>query len=129
MAKASRQRRLKQERDRQRQRAARNPGAAGSRRPQPAPGAAPSQRELVSLAIVEALDAMRQGQQDAYGEYLDVLAIERAPGWTQAVSRGLVEYLKAGGHQRLAARLAAGRAGPAPRPRADPGPRDDGLAT
>ncbi len=32
---------------------------------------------------------------DAHGRHLDPLAIERAPGWTQAVSRAIVEYLRA----------------------------------
>jgi hypothetical protein len=43
---------------------------------------------------VEAVHAVCAGQQDAYGKHLDQLAIERTPGWTQAVSQGLVEYLE-----------------------------------
>jgi hypothetical protein len=31
---------------------------------------------------------------DAHGRHLDPLAIERTPGWTQAVSRAIVEYLR-----------------------------------
>jgi hypothetical protein len=93
VAKGGRQRRLKRERERQR--AAR---AAGSPEPgcgpRTGPGHVPSQRELVSSAIVEAVHAVGAGQQDAYGKHLDQLAIERTPGWTQAVSQGLVEYLE-----------------------------------
>ena len=95
MAKGGRQRRLKRERQRQRQHAAR---AAGSpepgRGPQTGPGHVPSRRELVSSVIAEAVHAVCAGQQDAYGKHLDQLAIERTPGWTQAVSQGLVEYLE-----------------------------------
>jgi hypothetical protein len=46
------------------------------------------------LAIGEAVQAVCDGRQDTYGKHLDQLAIERAPGWTQAVSRTLVEYLR-----------------------------------
>jgi hypothetical protein len=34
------------------------------------------------------------GRQNTYDKQLEQLAIERAPGWTQAVSRTLVEYLR-----------------------------------
>jgi hypothetical protein len=40
------------------------------------------------------MQAVCDGRQDTYGKHLDLLAIERAPGWTQAVSRTLVEYLR-----------------------------------
>lgn len=101
MGKAGRQRRLRQEKRRQRQRASRaagSPGAAAS--PGPGLGFQPgardrlSQRELVSAAIGEAVSAICAGGRDAYGKHLDRLAIERAPGWTQTVSRTLVEYLR-----------------------------------
>jgi hypothetical protein len=95
VAKGGRQRRLKKERERQRQRAPRaaRPPETG-RGPAPGPGQVRSPRDLVSSAIVEAMRAVCAGQRDAYGKHLDELAIERAPGWTQAVSQGLVEYLK-----------------------------------
>jgi hypothetical protein len=96
MGKTSRQRRLKkEEKERQRQRA---PRAGGS--PGPGPGFrpgrchVPSEKELVASAIGEAVTAVCGGGQDACGKHLDQLAIERTPGWTQAVSRGLVEYLR-----------------------------------
>jgi hypothetical protein len=40
------------------------------------------------------VQAVCDGSQDTYGKHLDQLAIERAPGWTQAVSRTVVEYLR-----------------------------------
>jgi hypothetical protein len=89
MGNAGRQRRLKKERERQRQRAPRSPGPAG-----PDPGPQPTRDELVSAAIAAAIDAVCRGTQDAYGEHFDELAIERAPGWTRAVSRALAGYLK-----------------------------------
>jgi len=95
MGKAGRQRRLRQEKERERQRASRAAGAPGQ-----VPGFqsgqrhVPSQREQVEAAIGEAVNAVCAGSQDAYGKHLDRLAIERTPGWTQAVSRSLVEYLR-----------------------------------
>jgi hypothetical protein len=47
----------------------------------------------VAAAIGEAVQAVCDGRADAHGSHLDPLAIERTPGWTQAVSRTLVEYL------------------------------------
>jgi hypothetical protein len=97
MGKAGRQRRLRQEKERERRRASRTAGAAGQ---VPRPGFqsershAPSQRELIAYAIGEAVNAVCSGRQDAYGAHLDQLAIELKPGWTQAVSRSLVEYLR-----------------------------------
>ena len=102
MGKPGRQRRLKQEKARERERAhrasERGPGQrheAGFE-PWPGPGqrSAPSQRELVAAAIGAALTAVSGGGQDAYGKHLDQLAIERTPGWTRAVSQSLVEYLR-----------------------------------
>jgi hypothetical protein len=89
MGKAGRQRRLRQEKERERRRAYRSEPGPGS-----APGPAPSQRELAAVAIGEALAAIDDGRPDTYGQYLDTLAIELAPGWTQGVSRSLVEYLR-----------------------------------
>jgi hypothetical protein len=95
MGKAGRQRRLRQEKERERRRAS---SAAGTPDQGSAfrsgPRHAPTQRELVAAAIGEAVIAVCGGRQDAYGEYLDQLAIERTPGWTQVVSRSLVEYLR-----------------------------------
>ena len=93
MGKAGRQRRLRQEKERQRQRAGGHlPGRALGF--QPGPRQVPSQQEQVASAIGEAVQAVCDGRQDAYGKHLDQLAIERTPGWTQAVSRTLVEYLR-----------------------------------
>jgi len=99
MGKAGRERRRKQEKERERQRSARTsaapkPGSGSWFRPGPEPRHGPSQRELVAAAIGEAVAAVRRGGQDAYGKHLDQLAVERTPGWTQAVSRSLVEYLR-----------------------------------
>jgi uncharacterized protein DUF2786 len=92
MGKAGRQRRLRQERERQRRRAAGSPEPALGF--QSAPRRVPSQQEQVAYGIGEAVQAVCEGSQDAYGKHLDLLAIELAPGWTQAVSRTLVEYLR-----------------------------------
>jgi hypothetical protein len=92
MGKAGRQRRLRQERERQRRRAAGSPGPELAF--QSAPRRVPSQQEQVAFAIGEAVQAVCDGSQDAYGKHLDLLAIELVPGWTQAVSRALVEYLR-----------------------------------
>jgi Protein of unknown function (DUF2786) len=51
-------------------------------------------RELASLAIVEAVGAVCAGAQGGYGQHLDLLAVEQSPGWTRAVSRALAEFLK-----------------------------------
>jgi hypothetical protein len=48
----------------------------------------------VATAIADAVQAVCDGRQDTYGKHLDELAIELTPGWTQAVSRMLVEYLR-----------------------------------
>ena len=53
-----------------------------------------TQRELASLAIAEAVDAVCAAGSGGYGPHLDLLAIEQSPGWTRAVSRGLAEFLK-----------------------------------
>ena len=54
-----------------------------------------SQQEQIASAIGEAVQGFCDGRQDAYDKHLEQLAIERAPGWTQAASRALVEYLRA----------------------------------
>jgi hypothetical protein len=56
---------------------------------------APSQQDLIAAAIGAAVQAVGDGRADAHGRHLDPLAIERAPGWTEAVSRALVGYLRA----------------------------------
>jgi Protein of unknown function (DUF2786) len=89
MAKAGGRRRQKRARDRRPQ------GSPG--RPPTAPsdqGPAPSQQELVAAAIGAAVQAVCDGSRDPHGAHLDPLAIERTPGWTQAVSRAIVEYLR-----------------------------------
>lgn len=97
MGKAGRQRRLKQEKQRERQRASR---AASAQEAGPAlgfqlgPRRVPSQKELVASAVAEAVTAVCGGRQDAYDKHLDKLAVERSPGWTQAVSRTVVEIAR-----------------------------------
>jgi hypothetical protein len=90
MGKASKQRRLTRQKERQRQRATLG---ASSRRP--GPRHIPSQKEMAVSLIAEAVGAVCRGNQDAYGACLWQLAIERTPAWTQAVSRSLVEFLRA----------------------------------
>ena len=97
VGKANRQRRLKKAKERQRQRqrvtqAASSPGNGAGY--QPGPGRAPSEKELVASLVGEAVLAVCGGKQDAYGTCLQQLASERTPGWTRAVSRSLVEFLR-----------------------------------
>ena len=92
MGKAGRQRRLRQEKERRRNRAAGWPGP-GLGFPS-APRGVPSQQEQVAFAIGQALQGACDGWRDSYDKQLEQLAIERVPGWTQAVSRTLVEYLR-----------------------------------
>ena len=83
----------------------RRPTKARVRRPRssPAPGpssrpdqgAAPTRPDLVATAIGAAVQAVCDGSRDPHGAHLDPLAIERSPGWTEAVSRAIVEYLRA----------------------------------
>ena len=89
MAKASGRRRPKKARDRRAQTASGRPSATRSEQ-----GPAPSQQELVAAAIGAAVQAVCDGSRDPHGAHLDPLAIERAPGWTQAVSRAVVDYLR-----------------------------------
>jgi len=100
MGKASRQRRLNKQKERQRQRAARGASSRGAETGfqgpghQPGPRQVPSQKEMVVSLIAEAVGAVCRGNQDAYGACLRQLANERTPAWTQAVSRSLVEFLR-----------------------------------
>jgi Protein of unknown function (DUF2786) len=88
MAKAGgRRRRSKKTRDRQQRR----PPAPASPADQ---GPARSQQDLVADAIGAAVQAVCDGSADAHGRHLDPLAIERTPGWTEAVSRMIVGYLR-----------------------------------
>jgi hypothetical protein len=82
----------------------RRPKKTQSRRPHGSPGRPPappsgqgraaSQQELVAAAIGAAVQAVCDGSRDPHGAHLDPLAIERTPGWTEAVSRAIVEYLR-----------------------------------
>jgi hypothetical protein len=92
MGKAGRQRRLRQEKERQRQRAAGSPGP-GLGFPS-APRRVPSQQEQVAAAIGAAMQGACDRRPETYDKQLEQLAIERAPGWTQAVSRALVGFLR-----------------------------------
>jgi hypothetical protein len=75
------------------------PGASGNAEPDgnPEPGRDGhlSEQELVAAAIGAAVQAVADGSRDRHGPHLDPLAIERAPGWTETVSRTIVGYLKA----------------------------------
>jgi hypothetical protein len=90
MAKAGGRRRPTRARDRK----SRSSPAPGPASP-PERGNAPTQRDLVAAAVGAAVQAVCDGCRDPHGAHLDPLAIERAPGWTEAVSRAIVEYLRA----------------------------------
>jgi hypothetical protein len=102
VGKASRLRRQKKEKEREQRRAGTAPGAAFGFGPAagpesgPAPGRGrdPADSERAASAVVEALAALRGGQQDAYSRILTELASERTPAWTRAVSGVLVEMLR-----------------------------------
>jgi hypothetical protein len=108
MGKASRLRRQKKENERQKQRAAQGEGSQGSRgdlgghvrhgagsQATSSQHQAAERREQVSALIGKALRALLDGDQPSFTRVVDQLAAERAPGWTQAVSRYLVEFLGA----------------------------------
>ena len=90
MAKAGGRRRPKKARDR---RPRSSPGAGQPASPSDQ-GPAPSQRDLVAAAIGAAVQAVCDGSRDPHGAHLDPLAIERTPGWTQTVSRVLVDGMR-----------------------------------
>jgi Protein of unknown function (DUF2786) len=97
VGKANRQRRLKKdkERHRQRQRASRAASSSGEGPAyRPGPDRGPWEKKLVASLIGEAVLAVCGGNQHAYGTCLQQLANERTPGWTRAVSRSLVEFLR-----------------------------------
>jgi hypothetical protein len=54
----------------------------------------PAEKDLALLMIGAALHAVSAGDHAAYSGYLTQLADERTPGWTRAVSQGLVEFLR-----------------------------------
>lgn len=92
MGKASRVRRQKKEKERRQRPGASAPGAAFGSGPRA--GSAPTDSERAATAVVEALRAVGDGDQDVYERILTELASERTPAWTRAVSRGLVEMLR-----------------------------------
>jgi hypothetical protein len=53
-----------------------------------------SDKDLAAAVIAEALRAVSAGDRDAFSGWLTQLADERTPGWTRAVSDGLVEFLR-----------------------------------
>ena len=55
----------------------------------------PSERDLAASEIAEAVRAVGAGDHAAYSGCLTRLADERTPGWTQAVSERLTEFLRA----------------------------------
>ena len=97
MGKASRQRRLKQERERKERRAA-QPSASvppSQAKQPPSPGGQPSQRELVAVGVAEALQALAHGQRDKFTVWVDALADpQQVLGTDAIVSRELVSYLR-----------------------------------
>jgi hypothetical protein len=114
VGKASRSRQLKKDKERQRRRAAQATGQRGFRPPgSPRSGAgpsdgsgtagfgwlpgqrsAPSQRELVAVAVGEATRAVCRGDRPTFDTYLELLATEKAPGWTQTVSREIAGFFR-----------------------------------
>jgi Protein of unknown function (DUF2786) len=95
VAKASRLRRQKKERERQQRRGGSAPGTAYGSAPAPGRGGAPSDSERAATAVAEAVQAVCGGHQDDYSRILTELASERTPAWTGAVSRSLVDMLRA----------------------------------
>ena len=101
MGKASRPRRHKKDQERRKQRAGQSHASHGHgdrSRPGPdaqAAGQVPPPREQASALAGEALRALAAGDRLMYTRVVDQLTAERAPGWAQAVSRYLVEFLAA----------------------------------
>jgi len=90
VGKASRNRRQKKDKERQRRRAARATGPGWS----PGQQRVRSQQELVVTAVSAAVDAVCRGDERGFAEYLELLAAEQSPGWTQAVSREIAGFLR-----------------------------------
>jgi Protein of unknown function (DUF2786) len=112
VGKASRQRRLKQEKERKQRRAAQPSGSSrpphetqrhgtpprerrGTRPDPPSQAGQPSQRAYAAVGVAEALDALAHGPQDLFLKWVEGLALEQVPGWGATVSRELVSYLRA----------------------------------
>jgi len=87
VGKASRQRQLKQERERKQRR--------GIRHEPPSQAKQPSQRGFAAVGVAEALEALAHGRQDLFLGWVEGLALEQLPGWGATVSRELVSYLRA----------------------------------
>jgi hypothetical protein len=90
MGNAARQRRLRKEKARQQRRASQPGPQAGSR-----PGHAPTKHAVAAVLVGDAVQAICAGQQDAYDTCLARLADTESLDWTRAVSRSLVEFLRA----------------------------------
>lgn len=90
VGKASRSRRQRKDKERQRRRAERAADLGWS----PGRQRVPSQQELVVTAVSAAVDAVCRGDERGFAEYLRLLAAEQSPGWTQAVSREVVGFLR-----------------------------------
>jgi len=90
VGKASRNRRLKKDKERQRRRAERAADLGWS----PGRQRVPSQQELVVSAVSAAVDAVCRGDERGFTEYLRLLAAEQSPGWTQAASREIAGFLR-----------------------------------
>jgi hypothetical protein len=90
VGKASRNRRQKKDKERQRRRAERAADLGWSAGQ---PGV-PSQQELIATAASWAVEAVCIGDKLGLAEYLKLLAVEQAPGWTQAVSREIAGFLR-----------------------------------
>jgi hypothetical protein len=88
MGKASRQRRQKKENDRRRHRAAQGDGSQGSAGDQAA-----DWRAQVSALFGTALRSLLDDDELAFRRAVGQLVADRVPGWTQAVSRYIVEFL------------------------------------
>jgi hypothetical protein len=93
VGKASRQRRLKEARERKERRAAQpSASAPPPAAKQPSPQAEqPSPRELVAVGVAEALQALAHGQRDKFTVWVDALA---HPATDAIVSCELVSYLR-----------------------------------
>jgi hypothetical protein len=93
VSKASRQRQLKQERERKQRRAA-QPSGSSSPWAQQHRAKGPSAQELVAAAASRALNALAHGLPEQLLESVEALAGQGpGPGWDATVSRELVSYL------------------------------------
>jgi hypothetical protein len=90
VGKASRNRRQKKDKERQRRRAERAADQGWS----PGRQGIPSQQELIVTTVSWAVDAICSGDERDFTEYLKLLAVEQSPGWSQAVSREIAGFLR-----------------------------------